>query len=238
MVTKNYIKFALFVAALGCQACDDGPIYEPEYEPEHTGYTAKLTARISGADSWPEYYSLVLATFGDSEYSNSQSVVYPDAEGHVNLLLYNIGNDVNTVELCVTNTLRRRVVTFASADLSSATSDTIYLDAGEVDVEMYSTIQTHIFNPTCAQCHGASTTAAAGLFLTEGQSHASLVGQAATTADGMRVVPGNAEESVLHQVINPSYGLSASSYHEGMVTSSVQLRLIDEWINAGAKNKE
>ena len=161
MITKNNIKFALLAAMVGCQACDDGLIYEQEHAPEHTGYTAKLTAHVTGADTWPDYYDVALATFGESDYSRSQTTVHPDTEGNVTLLLYNIGNDVRTVEFCVTNTLRRRVLTFASADVSSAVDDTIYLDAGEVDASMYAAIQHDVFNNTCAQCHGLSTTAAA-----------------------------------------------------------------------------
>ena len=162
-------------------------------------------------------------------------ITLTDTEGNVTLLLYNIGNDVRTVEFCVTNTLRRRVLTFASADVSSAVGDTIYLDAGEVDASMYAAIQHDVFNNTCAQCHGLSTTAAAGLYLTEGQSHGSLVNQPATSAEGTRVIPGNAEESVLHKVIRPGNELELGFSHEGMITSSITLRLIDEWINAGAK---
>ena len=101
---------------------------------------------------------------------------------------------------------------------------------------MYAAIQHEIFNPTCAQCHGLSTTAAAGLYLTEGQSHASLVDRPATAAEGTRVVPGDAEGSVLHQVVNPGNEAGLGFSHEGMLTSTDELRLIDEWINAGAKN--
>ena len=112
--------------------------------------------------------------------------------------------------------------------------DTIYLDAGEVDASMYSAIQ-QVFDNTCAQCHGLSTTAAAGLYLTGERSHADLVGQPATTVEGTRVIPGDAEASVLHKVINPGNEAGLGFSHEGMINSSATLRLVDEWINAGAK---
>lgn len=236
MIKKICINFVLLTVLWTAQACDDGLIPEKTYTPEHTGYTAKLTARISGADSWPEYYDVALAAFGDSEYSRTQTTVHPDADGNITLLLYNIGEDVQSVEFCVTNTLRRRVLTFASASLSEAVGDTIYLEAGDVDVSMYTAIQENIFNTNCATCHGLSTTAAAGLNLTEGNSYASLVDQPATSAEGTRVIPGNAEESVLHKVINPGNEPGLTFSHENMITSSTELRLIDEWINAGAQN--
>ena len=58
---------------------------------------------------------------------------------------------------------------------------------------------------TCTACHGLSTTPGGGLNLLEGHSHADLVNRASTTVDGkMRVMPGNASESVLH--LNIGYG--------------------------------
>ncbi len=234
MIRKNYIKFAALWATLACTGCDDGLIEEKTYAPEHTGYTAKLTAHVTGLESWPEYYDVALAAFGSSEYSRTQTTVHPDTAGRVSLLLYNIGEEVETVEFCVTNTLRRRILTFARAEVSAAVGDTIYLDAGEVDASMYSAIQ-QVFDNTCAQCHGLSTTAAAGLYLTGERSHADLVGQPATTVEGTRVIPGDAEASVLHKVINPGNEAGLGFSHEGMINSSATLRLVDEWINAGAK---
>ncbi len=236
MMKKNYGIFALLFAAAALAACDDGYVPREEFTATHSGYTAKLTGHIDGADSWPDYYQLVLAGFGDSEYAVTQVLVSPDAQGNVCLTLTDIGSDVDKVELCVTNRLRRRILTYKSADVGTAVGDTIYLDAGQLDAGMYAAIQHEIFNPTCAQCHGLSTTAAAGLYLTEGQSHASLVGRPATAAEGTRVVPGDAEGSVLHQVVNPGNEAGLGFSHEGMLTSTDELRLIDEWINAGAKN--
>ena len=236
MMKKNNVIFASLLMAAALCGCDDGSVPRKEYVITHSGLTAKLTGHITGADSWPEYYQLVLAGFGESEYAVTQVLVSPDADGNVTLTLTDIGSDVQTVELCVTNRLRRRVMTYRSLDVVSAVGDTLYLDMGQVDADMYTAIQDHIFNSTCAQCHGLSTSAAAGLYLSEGHSYASLVNQPATSVEGTRVIPGNADESVLHKVINPGNELNLGFSHEGMITSSTDLRLIDEWINAGAKN--
>ena len=168
--------------------------------------------------------------------SSSPSTVSPDANSNVNLTLPNIGSDVKTIELCVTNRLRKRVLTYQSLDVASISGDTLYMDAGQVDAHMYAAIQENIFDKTCAQCHGGSTSPAAGLYLTADKSHASLVNQPSTQVEnGIRVIPGNAEESILHKVINPGNVLGLGFSHENMITSSTDLRLIDEWINAGAK---
>ena len=111
MMKKNYGIFALLFAAARA-ACDDGYVPREEFTATHSGYTAKLTGHIDGADSWPDYYQLVLAGFGDSEYAVTQVLVSPDAQGNVCLTLTDIGNDVDKVELCVTNRLRRRILTY------------------------------------------------------------------------------------------------------------------------------
>ena len=237
MMKKNCGIFALLLAAATLAGCDDGAIPRKEFVTTHSGYTARLTGHITGADSWPDYYQLVLAGFGDSEYAVTQVQVSPDSQRNVNLALSDLGSDIRTVELCVTNRLRRRILTYQSADVAAAVDDTIHLEAGQLDAGMYTAIQQEIFNPTCAQCHGLSTTPAAGLYLTEGQSHASLVDQPATSVEGIRVIPGNADGSVLHQVIHPGNELDLGFSHDGMITSSAELRLIDEWINYGAKKQ-
>ena len=217
---KNYGIFVLLSVAMGLTACDDGSIPRKEHTATHTGFAAKLTGHITGADSWPEYYQLVLAGFGDSEYATTQVLVSPDANSNVSLTLPNIGSNV----------------TYQSLDVASISGDTLYMDAGQVDAHMYAAIQENIFDKTCAQCHGGSTSPAAGLYLTADKSHASLVNQPSTQVeDGIRVIPGNAEESILHKVINPGNVLGLGFSHENMITSSTDLRLIDEWINAGAK---
>lgn len=233
---KNCGIFVLLCVATGLAACDDGLVPRKEHAAAQGGCTARLTGHVTGADSWPDYYQLVLAGFGESEYATAQVLVSPDSNDNVSLALSNIGSEVKTVELCVTNQLRRRVVTYLSMDVASASGDTLYMDAGQVDAGMYSAIQDNIFGKTCVQCHGGGGSPAAGLYLTEGRSHASLVGQPSTRIKGgIRVIPGDADESVLHKVISPGGASGLGFSHENMITSSTSLRLIDEWINAGAK---
>ncbi len=233
---KKNMVYLLLSAAMGLTACDDGDIPRKERTATQGGHTAKLTGHITGADSWPEYYQLVLAGFGDSEYAVTQVSVGPGPGDDVNLTLPNIGSGVKTIELCVTDRLRKRVLTYKSLDVASAQGDTLYMEAGQVDAGMYAAIQENIFDKTCAQCHGGSTSPAAGLYLTAGKSHASLVNQPSTQVDGgIRVIPGNAGESILHKVINPGNVPGLGFSHGDIITSSTALRLIDEWINAGAK---
>lgn len=235
MKKKDILLLALAAATLALPACDDGPIERAESRPSYSGFTAKLTGKVYGTESWPEYYQVVLAGFDDSEYATAQALITPDAEGNVVRTLPNLGSNVQTVELCVTNTLRRRVLTFESVDISALKGDTIYLNVGEVDADMFNCIQSEIFNNSCAHCHGETGNAAGGLYLTEGRSYAELVGQPSLSVpDSTRVIPGNAEWSILHQILQSDEMLNLPVTH-GDLLNSTELRLIDEWIDAGAK---
>jgi hypothetical protein len=115
-------------------------------------------------------------------------------------------------------------------------NDTILMDAGTVDASMYNAIQQKIFNATCTACHGLSTTPGGGLNLLEGHSHADLVNRASTTVDGkMRVMPGNASESVLHLILGTDISSDWRIDHSQMITSSDMQSLIGNWIDDGAQ---
>ncbi len=146
-----------------------------------------------------------------------------------------ITDEVTTVELCVINKLRKRIVSLVAMECTEI-ADTILMDAGTVDASMYNAIQQKIFNATCTACHGLSTTPGGGLNLLEGHSHADLVNRASTTVDGkMRVMPGNASESVLHLILGTDISSDWRIDHSQMITSSDMQSLIGNWIDDGAQ---
>jgi len=220
-------------------ACDDGSIPEKKVESEHTGYTVKMTGTITGLNTWNSDYNLVLAAFSDeSEYALVQQKVPSTAAEGVNMTIYNVSASASTLELCVTDILRRRILTVSKMDITTDANpaDTVCLDVGNINAGMLATIQAGVFNTTCVQCHGGSTSSAANLNLTSGNAHSNLVNVASTrVSGGVRVLVGDAENSVLHKVINPGNAAGLSFSHEGMITDSKVLNLVDEWINGGAQ---
>ena len=97
-----------------------------------------------------------------------------------------------------------------------------------------------IFNSNgCTSCHGGS----GGLFLTAGQSYANLVNvnaQAACTTL-KRVLPGNADQSVLYIRTSSNTPDTQCGTNSRMPQGSARLPqatidLIKDWINQGAKN--
>ena len=233
---------ALCIVSLCLAACDSGDIVEQEYSTAERGRTVKLTATLSGVDTWESRYSVSLAGFttGDNYAQVVRSLPNTTADGtRVELVLSNIDEAVNTVELAITNRLRERIITLASVNLEdyADTGDTIRMELGHVDVSRFGALQMGLFNVACIQCHGGNGRSAAGLNLTGGQALANLVDVPSTRREGMmRVVGGDAEGSLMRQILNEG-GEDILGYNHTEVLSSqfkenlTEVRqLIDDWI--------
>lgn len=236
---KRKIFSSIFVGlALGALpflqfSCDDGRIFDENVHVEREGGTVKLRGRISGIDSWPGGYSIVLAGFeGDNAYAQTAVGIAPEADGTVEMVLSGIPSGVSDIEICAINKLRKRIASFYRIDYSEQ-ADTVYLEAGDIDAGMYRTIQTDIFDRSCVTCHGGSTEAAAGLYLTDDKSYSSLVGVVADRSDEdlFLVEPGNSAESFLRIVLHEDI---VRYNHTNIITSGNELDLIDDWIDHGA----
>lgn len=222
----------------GLASCDDGPIYEKS-QGTTDGKTARMEGTLTGLATWPSKYNVAIAGFSDEDkYAVISKVITSaniDEDGHVDITLSGIPDEVKTVELCVINRLRQRVVTLHSED---AADGHIAFDVGTVDVGMYAAIQKHLFDTSCTACHGASTFAAAGLNLTEGKSYDQMVNRASSKVAGLDIVtPGDAEGSVLHQVLNTDLSATWHQNHSDMLNKERQaevLTMLDDWINNGA----
>ena len=241
---KRIIFAPLFVLTLlGLNACDDGRIY-PETTSSPDGRTVTMEGVLTGVENWPTSYWVSLAGFEntDDEYANVSRVISKNdlADGKVTIELSGIKDEVKIVRLCILDRLRKHIVTFKEIDISTAAS-TVKMDVGAVDVSMLNAIQQSYFSTTCANCHGASNRAAAGLYLTEGRSYDALVNQPSTKVEGKSLVePGKAYNSVLHMVLNQQSVEGISMDHRDLVSEKNEmtvLPLIDAWINNGAPEK-
>lgn len=233
---KSILAALLFLLA----ACDDGRIEKLEYVSDREGRTVELTGSFTGLNSWANGYHVEIGGFdGTSDYPIiSKSLPVSGSEGgQMTVSMDGVTSAVTSLELCVVNRLRQRVVTFARVDCSEEDGDVITMDVGSMDVGMFSGVQQGIFNRTCASCHGSSAgTPAGGVDLRDVErSYASLVGQPSTLVGGsMRVNPGNAEESVLYQLLTTDISSSWRIDHSQMVSTSVEKNLVRDWINEGA----
>ncbi len=199
---------------------------------EQEGRVAIVTGELSGTDTWTSDYSLVIAGFNNESQFAVISKNIQSGDGELSIRLAGIVDEVTSVELCVINKIRKRVVSFATYE-PSADDDTLRIDVGQIDVSMFAGIQTGIFNTTCTQCHGGSNYAAAGLYLTDGQSYNALVGIASQTIDSTYIVqPGDADNSLIYNLlVNTENTAAPYSYHINMVTENVRQQLMKDWIN-------
>lgn len=238
IIRKNRSIFAALLAALCLASCDEGDIIERDEGVQTAGKVVQLTATVTGADSWSSQYSLVLAGFaeGSSTAVVQKRLQVADGEPFATTLELT-RDDISTLELCVTNRLRERVVSFYSEPAAQISGDTIRLSAGSVDVGMFKAIQDLVFTGTCARCHGLGASPAGTLTLVEGQSYEQLVGhEARLPENGLRVVPGDASQSLLHKVIHGDTEAGVRFDHANMIKEQTTIALIDNWINAGAKD--
>ncbi len=239
------LHYIYILAGIVLSSCDSGDIQEKVYTVDETGRTVKVTARVSGLGDWDGTgFTLAAAAFTqDSKFAILQQAVSSSlADGQeVTLVLSNISSEVQTVELALTNSLRKRIVTLGTvsmADYADNTArDTVRLDMGTVDASRTGILQAGIFDRACIQCHGASGRSAAGLNLTEGHSADALIDVPSTRHEGyLRVESGNPEGSLLHLILREGGENLLSHNHTEILSSQFKSNLeevstfIDSWI--------
>lgn len=225
------LLFCIFLFA----ACDDGKIYPPEPE-EVTGLKATLTVRFSNLPAWPDAYQMVFAAYGENKEipQMSKMISLPASESEeVSLTLNGLAEDVQTVAVSILTKGRKRIYNLYTYDMSQATTDVI-LPVSRIDVASLERIQSQVFNNHCAACHGATGTAAAGLFLTSGTSHKALVDVNSTLSEtGMYLVkPEDPAESFLIKVLKEDI---VKYNHTDVLPESELITLMETWIKDGAR---
>ena len=225
-------------------SCDDGHVDDPVFENTEDSYNVEITGKFQSLNTWRGTYSVAAACFNDeSNYSLIQKVLPSSTEDTVQVLkLSNVPINAKTVEIVVTNTLRKRIATLYSYPIpyNQRYSDTIKIDVGTLNVGMFGSINQFIFQGTgtnCARCHSAERPTA-NLDLTAAHAYNSLVNAPAEKDPSkLRVKPGDAEGSFLYKVI--SEGDENVGYsHVGLFTDDTYapfLDIIKAWIDGGAK---
>lgn len=236
---RNFVFYAVCLL-FSLASCDEGRIPEKEMTATEEGRVVKLTAKLVGLENWPADYDIVLAGFAENA---SYSAIAKDLSasvadgGHVEVVMSGIGDEVRSLEICASNSIRERIATFCSRE-APATADTILMDVGTLDVSMYGAIQKNIFADKCVQCHGAgSGEPAAGLHLTAGRSYADLYGHASALLPGQqRVCPGKADESLLYTLLTTDQSTEWAIDHSRFLSADDNLlTLLKKWIDYGAK---
>ena len=227
-----FCNFAAAILTLtSTTACDDGRIYpETTQTTQRDGLVMKLTGNISGIGSWADGYSVVVAAFdATSPYALITKNI--TAEGNTELTMNAIPQEATTVELCVIDRLRQRVVTIEATEANATPGDTIKMDVGTIDVGMLAQLQHNVFTPRCAGCHGLSSYAAAGVNLTEGKTYDNIVGKPSRRIEGKNIVePGNYAESSLAQMLDTDITSTWGYDHQHADISDSWREILKKWI--------
>lgn len=236
----RHLLYIIGLLILVC-SCDSGDV-EEVYRIQTSGRTALLTASVAEWEALPSGYNLSLAAYPiSSQYASSQRVLSASdvKDGRIRVTLSGIADTTNTVELSVTNVLRKRVVTLLSVDVSAyEPKDTIRLECPLTRLSHYATLQAGVFNAACIRCHGEGAQAARDLYLTENQSEAMLVDVVSKSHPGIkRVASGNPEESLLHQILaeggeNVLHVNHVEILHRLGVDTDLLRTFIDQWIKS------
>ena len=224
------MKRILLLASISCMlaSCDSGNILDKEISVQESGKVVKLTATIDAISDWGGKYNIALAAFSsDNDYALTQRAIPENTvKGTpVSIVMNNITSEVSTVELVLTNKLRKRILTLAlmNIDTSKADGDTIRMDLGTISIDETGCIQNGIFNVACIQCHGANGGSAGKLNLTNGNPPACLVDvDAQSSVKDMgykRIVAGNPDASLLYKILCPG-GETILHYNHTEVLSS------------------
>ena len=246
MVMRRSISaVSVFLLGLCLSACDSGDIEENGYSTADSGLTIRFKAQLNSQDDWDGTdYGIVMAGFSDqSNYAVLQRPIpLASMNGEtMEMVMSNVSNSISTIELAVTNTLRKRIATFRSISLENfkGRTDTIDIDLGRINVSFSGFMQQGIFNQACIQCHGENGRRAGTLDLTDGMALQQLIDVPSTQKPGYtRVISGNAEGSLLRMILHEG-GENLLNYNHTEVLSSQfkesledVKKLIDEWINS------
>lgn len=231
---KFYHNIILAAALIGALAsCDEGRIYNDDAVTAEEGGIARFLGNVTGIDTWSTGYTLALAGFEDgNDYALiSKNIDTSVSDGEYDVTLSGIPGEVNTIELCVIDRLRRRVATFLSADYNPQ-AGTLQLNSDDLDMSMSAAIQIEIFNTTCVQCHGGNGHAAAGLDLLAGNSLGNLISvPSRKMPETERVIPGNSAHSELYIILNSDISSDWNYDHSVEVVRQEKLDLIKNWID-------
>ena len=194
------------------------------------------TMAVGSENQAPE--GIITSPTGDVTIVAGETVTFAgmadDPDGDPVTVLWEFGDGISSTQMSPGNhtyvDAGTYTVTFTATDdkgLSDPTPDTrtITVDAVAPPAVTLTTLQNTIFTPTCVRCHGGSSPEA-DLDLSAGQSHGNLVNVSATTESGVRVIPFDADNSVLVTFLDDGHRNRPES-------ERLQIR---SWISNGAQD--
>ncbi len=209
-------------------ATDDGGLSDPTPDTRTITVESPLNAPPEG---------VIVEPPGDVSIQPGESVTFSgsatDPDGDTVTVLWNFGDGSTSTLLNpgahVYASAGMYSVTFTATDehgLADPTPDTRTITVNAA-APTFTFLQTSIFTPKCIGCHSGSSPEA-GMDLSPGQAYSNLVNVPAQSQSGIRVIPGNPNNSVL-------YTFLAAGHRSSQVTAADRQAIFD-WIASGAPN--
>ncbi|MFV0469732.1 MAG: hypothetical protein ACK5MK_12490 [Dysgonomonas sp.] len=220
-------------------ACDSGDIYPKDENYEKVYVSVSASFYFEGLNAFPEEYKILFVTYANS--SDTEPLTYkeiskPNADGIISVSFPDIPEGTHGVGLwLVEKTGNKKMLSFYDNDFETTPTANVVLPSRNINLLTYARLQKQLFSQ-CIACHGGGASAAAGLYLTEGQSYSHLVNVVAkNNSSKVRVLPGSASGSFLMDVLN---GFALTNIHSSLSSlKDEDVVLAKEWIEAGAKNE-
>ena len=219
-----------FVVALLCVSCDSGDIY-PADDVATGGTTAYANVGFDNLAAWPTAYTVVIAAFADGDdYPLVSKTIAKPAGSEANALtLPSIPDEADYLSICILRKNRQLLFSFYSQRVDAVEDERITIPDLTVDLLEYGRIQSQVF-ANCVQCHGGSSSAAAGLYLTPERSYDALVGVPSTIADKLLVSAGFPDESFLVDVLQGDEQVRYNHTNGTLNNDEEDTELIETWI--------
>lgn len=220
------------------QSCDSGDIYPEEKTEDETNVDVTIKFKFSSINTFPNNYKVIFGSFkNDSPYPISSKVLSKPTEGQeVSVSLNNLSADADYLALYLIQEFSNtQIYPFYKYSLENQPKEDFDIPLQNIDLAPFGRIQHQVFSQ-CLQCHGGSGSAAAGLFLTEGNSYSHLVNVTAkNNAEKHLVTPNNAQNSFLMNILK---GEALQNRHSSLSSlKDDDITLVEQWIENGAKNE-
>lgn len=232
---KRFVSALLLTVVILLTGCDEGKIY-PEETTTHTMF-ARLDVTLKGKEAWPQKDLIVLAAFSDDNSLPVATTVIPEPTASSNTASVSLGltgsEKMLAVSIVTKGTTRQVLYNFYTYPITEF-SEEITLPVKEIDLASFDRVQKLIFDANCVACHGGSTTAAAGLYLTEGKSYDAIVERAASlSGEGKMIVcPEKPDESFIMDILQSDI---VRYNHSDIFASTPEfITLMKTWITEGA----
>ncbi len=231
MKLLKHIAFVLLgLTTLSSCWMDTGDIPEKTSN-GNNGASFRVRVAFKNTNAWPTNNQIAICAFAeDSENPFTWKVIQKNKMADtLDLALTGITQEPEYVSLSLINKARRRIYNFYTAKLAESDSTMLWT----VDLLEMGRVQAQFFS-NCQNCHGASSHAAANLYLTEGKTYNSLVNQYSTKETSrILVVPGVPSSSFIVDVVD---GKTDKVHYDhtqvGYNNETEDIQLLKNWISS------